>query len=228
MGVREGNVRHVGTPPAARFRMHAARGALLSAALRAWAERLSRLLIGRGYSAAWSRPSDEGHKRVPQHRVSTVERHVLSRAHHELDRVLARVEGTAEVVGTLDTSVLAGLVSSLLNDLDTALLPHMEWEEKVCFPEADVLAATPWATRLLRLQHDEIRGRLEQLRAANLDQIEPHHPRVTELRAHLYALHALVTSHLEQEEHAVLTLLVPQPSASHETLGDPASRPAIV
>ena len=165
---------------------------------------------------------------MPQHRVSTVERHLLSRAHHELDRVLARVEGTAQVVGTLDTSVLSGLVSSLLNDLDTALLPHMEWEEHVCFPEADGLAATPWATRLLRLQHDEIRGHLERLRTANLDQVELHHPRVTELWAHLYALHALVTSHLEQEEHALLTLLVPQPSVADEALGDPSSRPSIV
>ncbi len=119
----------------------------------------------------------------------------------------------------LEVTELAGTMQSLLNDLETVLLPHMQWEEQVCFPETDRLAGTPWATRLLRHQHEQIRRHLEHLRADGRRQVEPHQRAVFELRAHLYALHALLTSHLEQEEHALLTLLVAEPAVAGPMAG---------
>ncbi len=150
---------------------------------------------------------------MAQHPVAMVERHILDRAHRILERILARLESTAEVAGTLGAPELAGMVRALLDDVDTTLRAHMAWEEQVCYPETDHLAATPWATQLLRLQHDQIRRLLDGLRAVDLGRTEPHQRAVSELRAQLYALHAVLGSHLEQEERALLGLLVAEPAA---------------
>lgn len=152
---------------------------------------------------------------MPQYPVALVERHILDRAHRTLERVLARLESTAEVAGTLGAPELAGMVHALLDDVDATLRDHMAWEEQVCYPETDRLAATPWATQLLRLQHDQICRLLDQLRADDLGWAGPHQRAVTELRGRLYALHAILGSHLEQEERALLGLLVAEPAAPH-------------
>lgn len=149
---------------------------------------------------------------MPQHQVAMVERHILDRAHRALEHILVRLETTAEVAGTLGGPELAGMVRTLLDDVDTTLRAHMAWEEQVCYPETDRLAATPWATQLLRLQHDQIRRVLDQLRADDLGRAGPHQRAVTELRGQLYALHAILGSHLEQEERALLGLLVAEPA----------------
>lgn len=41
-------------------------------------------------------------------------------------------------------------------------------------PGTDRLAGTPWATQLLRLQHEQICRHLDQLRTHGLSRIEPH------------------------------------------------------
>ncbi|MGO9178617.1 MAG: hemerythrin domain-containing protein [Candidatus Limnocylindrales bacterium] len=71
----------------------------------------------------------------------------------------------------------------------------------------------------MRHQHEQIRRHLEQLRADGLDRVEPHQRAVLELRAHLYVLRALLTSHLEQEEHVLLTLLVAEPAVAGAKAG---------
>ncbi len=139
----------------------------------------------------------------------------MGRAHRALDRLLLRVETVAEVAGTYEVSELSGVVDALLHELDKTLLPHMAWEEQVCFPAADRLAATPWATQVLRLQHDHVRGSLEQLRAdGRALHVEPGRRAVVELRAHLYAFGATLTAHLELEEPTLSTLLLTAPAPS--------------
>jgi iron-sulfur cluster repair protein YtfE (RIC family) len=151
---------------------------------------------------------------MTEHQVAALERHILGRAHRALERVLVRIETTAEVAGTLESTGLSGGVRGLLDELAATLTTHMEWEETVCYPESDRLAATPWATRLLRLQHAQIRTALDQLAADGMAlQAGVGHRQVADLRAHLYALHATLSSHLEQEERALLTLLVAEPAA---------------
>ena len=144
-----------------------------------------------------------------EHQLGAVERHIIGRAHRQLDLLLGRIESAAGLVGVLGGAELGHALAQLLDDLDHVLLPHIEWEEQLCFPETDELAGTPWATRLLRLQHEQISACLEGLRA---DVLVLQHgvglhtlPRV---RAHLHGLHALLTSHLEQEERALLALLL--------------------
>jgi iron-sulfur cluster repair protein YtfE (RIC family) len=156
---------------------------------------------------------------MTEHHVAMVERHILDRAHRSLERALTRIETTAEVAGTLDASGLAGVVASLLDELTKILQTHMEWEEQVCFPETDRLAATSWATRFLRVQHEQIRGSITILEAdCAVLRSDPARRHVADLRAHLYALHAVLSSHLEQEERALLTLLIGESSAAPERL----------
>jgi iron-sulfur cluster repair protein YtfE (RIC family) len=151
---------------------------------------------------------DGGDTRMADHQAALSERHTLHRAHRELEHLLARVETVAETAGMLDASVLGLQVTSLLEGLESLLIPHIAWEEKVCYADIDRLAETPTTTQLLRLQHEQICQRLVQLRSAGLDPVEPHQRMVLELRARLYALHALLSSHLEQEEYVLLTVLV--------------------
>ncbi len=137
-----------------------------------------------------------------------VERRILSHEHREIEHVVGRIEATAEMAGNLAARDLASALRSLLDSIEKTLLPHLDWEDNFCFPEMDRLAATPWATRLLRLQHQQIRQSVERLEADWLAlRREPTHRQLVDLRARLYGLHALMSAHFEQEERVILPFL---------------------
>ena len=137
-----------------------------------------------------------------------VERRILSTEHREIEHVLGGVQTTAEMAGNLASGDLASALRSLLDSVERTLLPQLDWADTLGFPEMDRLTATPWATRLLRLQHQQIRQSVEYLEAHWLAlRREPSHRQLVDLRARLYELHALLGSHLEQEEAVVLQLL---------------------
>jgi hemerythrin-like domain-containing protein len=137
-----------------------------------------------------------------------VERRILSHEHREIEHVVGRIEATAEMAGNLAARDLASALRSLLDTIEKTLLPHLDWEDNFCFPEMDRLAATPWATRLLRLQHQQIRQSVERLEADWLAlRREPTHRQLVDLRARLYGLHALMSAHFEQEERVILPFL---------------------
>jgi iron-sulfur cluster repair protein YtfE (RIC family) len=143
-----------------------------------------------------------------QRQGAAIERRILSHEHREIEHVVARVETTAEMAGNLAARDLAGALRSLLDSIEKTLLPHLDWEDNFCFPEMDRIAGTPWATRLLRLQHQQIRQAVERLEADWLAlRREPSHRQLVDLRARLYGLHGLMSSHFEQEEHVVLPFL---------------------
>jgi hemerythrin-like domain-containing protein len=143
-----------------------------------------------------------------QRHGAAVERRILSHEHREIEHVVARIETTAEMAGNLAARDLASALRSLLDTIEKTLLPHLDWEDNFCFPEMDRLAATPWATRLLRIQHQQVRSAVERLEADWLSlRREPTHRQLVDLRARLYALHALMCAHFEQEERVVLPFL---------------------
>ncbi len=162
---------------------------------------------------------------APAHRVgdgpvastcqeAVVERRILNHEHREIEHLVGRIEATAEMAGNLAASDLASAVRSLLDAMEKSLLRHIDWEDDHCFPEMDHLAATPWATRLLRIQHEQVRRALEHLeadwRALQTEpalQPESAHRRLVDLRGRLYGLHAQMSSHLEQEEVVVMPFL---------------------
>jgi hemerythrin-like domain-containing protein len=137
-----------------------------------------------------------------------IERRILEHEHRDLEHVVGRIEATAEMAGNLAARDLASALRSLLDSIEKILLPHLDWEDHFCFPEMDRLAETTWVTRLLRLQHQQIRQAVERLEADWLAlRREPSHRQLVDLRARLYGLHALMGSHLEQEERVMLPFM---------------------
>lgn len=137
-----------------------------------------------------------------------IERRILGHEHREMEHVVTRIEATAEMAGNLAARDLASALRSLLDSIEKTLLPHLDWEDNFCYPEMDRLAGTPWATRLLRLQHQQIRQFVERLEADWLAlRREPSHRQLVDLRARLYGLHALMSAHFEQEERVILPFL---------------------
>ncbi|MDA8342629.1 MAG: hemerythrin domain-containing protein, partial [Actinomycetota bacterium] len=142
------------------------------------------------------------------HPEAIVERRILSHEHREIEHLVGRIETTAEMAGNLASSDLASALRSLLDAMEKTLLRHLDWEDNHCFPEMDRLAGTPWTTRLLRFQHQQVREALERLEADWLAlRREPTHRQLVDLRGRLYGLHAQMSSHLEQEEAVVMPFL---------------------
>ncbi len=143
-----------------------------------------------------------------QRHGAAIERRILGHEHREIEHVIARIETTAEMSGNLAARDLAGALRSLLDAVEKTLLPHLDWEDIFCYPEMDRIAGTPWATRLLRLQHQQVRQVIERLEADWLAlRREPTHRQLVDLRARLYGLHAVMCAHFEQEERVVLPFL---------------------
>jgi len=137
--------------------------------------------------------------------AAAVERRILAHEHRQLEPLVERLETVAGLAGPLSAAELAGALRSLLDGLEKTLLPHMAWEEQFCYPEFERLAGTSWATRYLRIQHQQIHDRLNQLEAdwLLLRGGQEHHAHV-DLRRHLHETHALLCSHMEQDEQALL------------------------
>jgi iron-sulfur cluster repair protein YtfE (RIC family) len=110
-------------------------------------------------------------------------RDVIARAHG-----MSRVEAIDGVVRTLGW-------------LRRELLPHAAWEEAWLYPHLDDVAETPWATRALRLEHDQIR---EVSRALEREFTAAEARWSTEqaygLVVALTRLETLISAHLAQEQ----------------------------
>ena len=115
---------------------------------------------------------------------------VIARAH-----ALTRVESIDGVVRTLGW-------------LRRELLPHAAWEEAWLYPQLDTIAATPWATRGLRLEHEQIREVARTLEhefvlAESRWSVEQAYRLVVALTR----LECLISAHLAQEQWLVRPLL---------------------
>lgn len=141
------------------------------------------------------------------------ERRILSHQHRDIDRIVDRIETLGEMAGNLASPDLASVLDALLGTMERSLLPHLEWEEQVCYPDLDRLAGTAWATRVLRLEHEDLREAIGRLQGHRLVlRHEPTYRHLIDLRAHLYRLHALLRAHLEQEEFVALFLCEAPPA----------------
>jgi iron-sulfur cluster repair protein YtfE (RIC family) len=143
-----------------------------------------------------------------QRQGAAIERRIISREHRDLEHVVARIESTAELAGNLAARDLATALRILLDDIEKHFLPHLEWEETWYFAEVDKIAGTPWATKLLRFEHRQFRVLVERLEADWLAlRHEPSHRQLVDLRARLYGLHAITTTHFQQEEQYLMPVL---------------------
>jgi hypothetical protein len=130
---------------------------------------------------------------------------------HEHQRVRDGLAGVEDVIGAAHrltrTTAIDGVVRTLAW-LRRDLLPHLAWEEAWLYPQLDMIAGTPWATRALRLEHPQVRelaGALELEFAAAEDRWSSE--RASRLVVALTRLESVVAAHLAQEQWLVRPLL---------------------
>jgi iron-sulfur cluster repair protein YtfE (RIC family) len=128
--------------------------------------------------------------------------------HRELTPAVNRIHAIACDAHGAPTTDLSLGVLEVLRWFDSVLQPHMAWEEHWLFPQIEARAGTPWVTRSIRFDHQQLNGLAGQLRRDHaLLQARPMRSEVDETRCHLYALEALVHAHVEREERFLLPLL---------------------
>jgi hemerythrin-like domain-containing protein len=128
--------------------------------------------------------------------------------HHDLVPGLQHIHRLASRVGTLDPHALAYELLEISAWVDSVLEPHVAWEEADLYLEIDRRAGTPWATRLMRFEHRQIRAFIKQLEMdRDLLHQQVTHDELAEIRGRLYGFEALLRAHLEREELYLIPLL---------------------
>jgi iron-sulfur cluster repair protein YtfE (RIC family) len=145
-----------------------------------------------------------------------VERRFVESEHREMLPGIGRIDDVAGLAGSLAAPDLSASLRSVLDWLHKSFLPHCDWEDSWLYPELDRIAGTPWVTRSMRFDHRQIRELIDRLEIDwELLRREPTHRHLGEIRARLYALHALIHCHVEREERFLVPLL--DATESHST-----------
>lgn len=145
---------------------------------------------------------------TPSTRILNAERSFVEHEHRDLRPGIDRIHDVARAVGTMAAPDLSIVLLDVLDWVDRIVEPHAAWEDTWLYPEFDRRAGTPWATRLMRFEHHQIRtaaSRLETDRETLRH--EPNHDQACELVQHLAALETLLRSHVEREERFLFPLL---------------------
>jgi hemerythrin-like domain-containing protein len=147
-----------------------------------------------------------GANTVGRHAIRTFAEH----EHEELAAGIDRIHELGEELATLPVDQRAASIRRVLHWVDTDLKPHMAWEESWLFPQIDDRARTPWATRVIRFDHQQIAAQADRLDAHSACGSHfPSHDTVT-LLADLSGLEALLRANVEREERFLLPLLEPE------------------
>jgi len=145
---------------------------------------------------------------VPVSVAALPEQSYAQHEHLELKPGLQHIHRLATRIGSLEPRDLAFELLELGAWAATALESHIAWEEADLYHEIDRVAGTPWATRLMRFEHRQIRAyikRLETDRETVLHEVT--HDELVELRGRLFGLEALLRAHVEREELYLIPLL---------------------
>ena len=130
--------------------------------------------------------------------------------HDELTVGIDRIHELGKELAFLPVDQLAPRIRTVLRWIDVDLKHHMAWEESWLFPQIDVRAGTPWATRLVRFDHQQIAAQAERLHAHCLQGSHLHSHDTMRLTADLSGLEALLRANVEREERFLLPLLEPE------------------
>ena len=127
--------------------------------------------------------------------------------HQEMEAGIGRIHELRVELATMPVDQRAAGIRKVLHWVDAELKPHMAWEESWLFPLIDARAGTPWATRYVRFDHQQISAQAERLQThADCGSHFPSRDAVT-LIADLSGLEALLRATLEREERFLLPLL---------------------
>lgn len=128
--------------------------------------------------------------------------------HEELKPGVDRIHGAACDLASLPADQMSVRVAAVLHWVERTLKPHMAWEESWLYPQIDDRARTPWATRLIRYDHQQILQLAERLGSDRVHlEHGPGHEASMDARCDLFALEALVRAHVDREERFLLPLL---------------------
>lgn len=146
--------------------------------------------------------------------ADVIEERILEREHQSLRIGLSTLQGTIEDAHRLTRVELAERVARSTAWMHRDFLPHAAWEEAWLYARVDHETGSPWTTRGLRFQHEQIRELALALETVSTIA----HDRWTreiefELVAAMARLDALLAAHLTQEELFVLPLLEPSEMA---------------
>lgn len=142
-------------------------------------------------------------------RRDTIPEHdFASHEHHELRHGLDRIHEVGSLSGTTDELSVAAL--EVLHWVESVLVPHAHWEDSWLYPEIDQRAGTPWATKLMSFEHQQIRDTASAVAAARTTLRQTRTPAaMIELRAQLFALEAVIRAHMAREERFLIPMLEP-------------------
>ena len=129
-----------------------------------------------------------------------------SHEHVEVRRGLDRIHEAGSLRGTNDEISVAAL--DVLHWVDAVLDPHARWEDAWLYPEIDERAGTPWATKLMSFEHQQIRDAASALATARTTLRQARTPlALIELRGRLFALEGILRAHITREERFLIPLL---------------------
>jgi hemerythrin-like domain-containing protein len=139
---------------------------------------------------------------------AAVARRFVEQEHRELSSGVAGIEETAAHLEPATAANASHQVRVILDWFAQRLEQHLAWEDAWLYPQLDRLAGTDWLTRLMRFEHEQIRGAFQRL-GADWEALPPVPERkdLDALRGRLYGLACVVRSHLEREEWILVPLL---------------------
>jgi iron-sulfur cluster repair protein YtfE (RIC family) len=160
--------------------------------------------------------------------ADVIEGQFLEYEHRRVRAGLANLQDTIEQAHRLTHSEMLDRVTRTLTWLRRDLLPHAAWEEAWLYPRLDHEAGTPWATRGLRFEHEQIR----EVAAALENVFQSAHDRWNSelgyrLVVALARLETLAAAHLAQEERMVLPVLEGEPGAGEHAASPHATKEPI-
>jgi len=147
--------------------------------------------------------------------ADVVEERIVEREHEALRAGLSTLRGAIEDAHYLTRLELAERVARSTAWMHREFLPHAAWEEAWLYNRIDQETSSPWTTRGLRVQHEQIRelaGRLEA--ASTLAHARWTREVEVQLIAAMARLDALLSAHLAQEDLFVTPLLQERVSAT--------------
>ena len=140
--------------------------------------------------------------------ADSIEVQLLEHEHQRVGAGLANLRETmARAHSASRVEAIDGAVRTI-GWLRRELLPHAAWEEAWLYPHLDAVAHTPWATRALRLEHEQIR----EVAAALEQEFVAAEARWSAEQAYrlvvaLTRLESLIAAHLAQEQWLMRPLL---------------------
>jgi len=140
--------------------------------------------------------------------ADAVEVKLVEQEHRRIREGLANLEqalGDAHLLARPDA--IAAAVRALAW-LRRDVLPHAAWEEAWLYPQLDSIAGTPWATRAMRFEHEQIRE-VAALLERDFGAAEAHwsNEQAFRLVIAMARLATLLSAHLAQEQWFVGPLL---------------------